>query len=478
MSSQRTSTVIFFLAFAALVVAIHLPYLTLPFFWDEMGQFIPAALDLYRDGAWVPHSTLPNVHPPGLMAALALVWRIFGFSIAATRLTMLAIASAGVLLAFLLSIRLSRGTHGAPAFAAVLFLIASPIFYTQAMLAQLDMPAMVLTTLALLLFLDTSYAASAAACVALVLVKETAISTPLVFAAWLWFRDKRRREALYFLAPALALGAWLVLLTRVTGHLLGNSEFTSFNVYDSLSPVHIALSLGRRIYYLFLGDGRFIGTLAIFVGWRLLRGREWTIAALAGVAQVAVVTVFGGAMLDRYILPVLPIVYAAMAAAASAYPASWRWTSHTVMLAALLLGWIWNPPYPFPFENNLAMTDFIRLQRDAAGFLESWAADKTIATAWPLSDELQRPEFGYVSRPLHVVPLAGFRLTELSNLERGQVGVLVVYSRDSPLDDFFRRHFDSHVPARSAEIRAGLGYVPVVRWRRGGQWIDIYVPAD
>ena len=109
------------------MVAIHLPYLRLPFFWDEMGQYIPASLDLYRDGAWVPHSTLPNVHPPGLMAALALVWQIFGFSIAVTRLTMLAIASAGVLLAFLLSIRLSRGAHGAPAFAAVLFLIASPI---------------------------------------------------------------------------------------------------------------------------------------------------------------------------------------------------------------------------------------------------------------------------------------------------------------------------------------------------------------
>jgi len=79
-----------------LEVAIHLPYLKLPFFWDELGQFIPAALDLYHDGAWVPHSTLPNVHPPGLAALLALVWRIFGFSILSTRLAMLVIASVGV----------------------------------------------------------------------------------------------------------------------------------------------------------------------------------------------------------------------------------------------------------------------------------------------------------------------------------------------------------------------------------------------
>ena len=50
---------------------MHLPLLTLPFHWDELGQFVPAALDLYRDGAWVPHSTLPNVHPPGVMLITA-----------------------------------------------------------------------------------------------------------------------------------------------------------------------------------------------------------------------------------------------------------------------------------------------------------------------------------------------------------------------------------------------------------------------
>jgi 4-amino-4-deoxy-L-arabinose transferase-like glycosyltransferase len=324
-SSKPAAALFFFLAFLALLIAIHLPYLQLPFFWDEVGQFIPAALDLYHDGEWVPHSTLPNVHPPGLMAVLALIWRVFGFSIAATRLTMLAIASVGLMFSFLLAIRLSRGAPGAPAFAAAMFLIAAPIFYTQAMLAQLDMPAMALTALALWLFLEERYAASAVACVASVLMKETTVTTPLVFAAWLWFREQRRSEAVYFLAPAVALGAWLVILNRMTGHVFGNGEFTNYNVIESLNPVHFVLSLGRRIYFLFIGNGHFIGALAIFVGWRMLRGKEWTIAALVSGAQVLLVTVLGGAMLDRYVLPVLPIVYAAMAVGASAYPASWRW---------------------------------------------------------------------------------------------------------------------------------------------------------
>src|SRR5258708_5516200 len=98
--------------------ALHAAYLRLPFHWDELGQFVPASLDLLRDGAWVPHSTMPNIHPPGLMALMALVWRIFGFSILSARVTMLTIASLGVFLSFLLAVRLGRGLAGAPALAA------------------------------------------------------------------------------------------------------------------------------------------------------------------------------------------------------------------------------------------------------------------------------------------------------------------------------------------------------------------------
>ncbi len=184
----------------------------MPFFWDEVGQFIPAALDLYREGRIVPHAELASIHPPGLSVFLASLWHVIGFSILKTRIGMLAIASLGVLFSFLLAIRLSRGTTGAPAFAAVLFLVATPLFYTQAMLAQLDMPVMVFTALALLLFLDGRLGLCATACIFAVLMKETAISTPIVFSAWLWFKEEKRREALCFLTPVLALATWIVLL--------------------------------------------------------------------------------------------------------------------------------------------------------------------------------------------------------------------------------------------------------------------------
>src|SRR4051794_4486624 len=94
---------VFFFVFAVPLLAVHLPLLGLPYFWDELGQFVPAALDLLRQGALIPHSAVPNVHPPGVEAFLALFYKVFGYSIPITRMAMLTMASAGLLILFLLA---------------------------------------------------------------------------------------------------------------------------------------------------------------------------------------------------------------------------------------------------------------------------------------------------------------------------------------------------------------------------------------
>ena len=126
-SGQEWQAFAFFLvAFAALVFASHAQFLSLPYFWDELGQFIPASLDLYQQGAWVPESTRPNVHPPGLMALLAGAWAATGGpSILVTRSVMLLLASALAMVTFMLAIELLPGLPGMPAFPAVVLLLGS-----------------------------------------------------------------------------------------------------------------------------------------------------------------------------------------------------------------------------------------------------------------------------------------------------------------------------------------------------------------
>ena len=68
--------ILFFAIFAAVVAISHAPFFDLPFFWDELGYFVPAALDLFHSGALVPRSVTPNAHPPGVLAYLVAVWAV------------------------------------------------------------------------------------------------------------------------------------------------------------------------------------------------------------------------------------------------------------------------------------------------------------------------------------------------------------------------------------------------------------------
>ncbi len=476
---------VFFALFALMVFVPHGPLLKVPYFWDEMGQFVPAALDIYQGGAWIPHSTVPNVHPPGVMAYLAGVWTLAGYSIASTRVAMLLVATGGVLAAFLLAIELCRNVRGSPAFMAVFLLGVSPLFFAQAMMAQLDMPAMALSCLVFLLFVQDRTRAAAVVCVGLVLVKETGLLAPLVCGAWLVY-EKRVREAAWFVLPLLALGGWLAVLAMRTGHLFGNVEFARYNLYYPLHPVRLALALGRRLYYLFWQDFHWIGTVAMVAGWKrgVFATRGWRIAWMMIWVHVLFLSVVGGAMLERYLLPVLPLVYAAMVAGMSIWRTPVRVVCEVGLLAGLIAGNFWNPPYPFPMDNNLAFTDFVELQQTAAEFVEHRYPGERVATVWPLTSALSRPEFGYVTHPVPVTSLEDFTAGSMDGAGwRRSARVLVFYPRTwepawswtkvGTVRDVLRR-FYNYEPELSGDELRRRGLQVVARWERRGWWIEVY----
>ena len=472
----------FYCFFLFVLVGSHLPVLGLPYFWDELGQFIPAALDILRDGAWVPTSTLPNVHPPGVMAYLAAVWAITGYSIEATRVAMLAMAALGVLGTFLLSIDLSKETRGYPALFAVGFLLLCPLFWAQSMMAQLDMPAMVLTIWGLRFFLRERFLVSALVCTALVLMKESSLAVPAVFGVWL-LGERRIRPALLFLLPLGAICAWLLVLRSATGHWLGNAEFTHYNVWFQLHTVRLPLTFLRRVFYLFVDNMHWIGTLVILRALPFFRNRAWGVVGAVAGLQVLVVSVLGGAALERYLLPVLPLFYIAAAAALTFLTPKWRKTAAAGLAAGLFIGIFYSSPLAYPFENNSAFVTFVRLQRHAAEVLQREYPDRTIWSAWPFPDALRRPEFGYVSRPLRHRGLDNFN-TETVMRHAGNIDVLVVYSRTwepewgvlriEAVRDLLTRYYFYQPQISGGEIEAHLNLTRVARWEERGQWIEIW----
>ncbi|MBM3812719.1 MAG: hypothetical protein FJW20_13915 [Acidimicrobiia bacterium] len=461
------------MAFACFAFLAHAPFLNLPFFWDELGYFVPAALDLLKQGRLVPVSTEANAHPPLVMIYLAAVWKLAGYSITATRVAMLTLASLSLLAIFMLAIELCKQVKGSPAFPAILFVMASPLIYTQSMMAQLDMPAMGLTAATLLLFLRANYRAAAAAATMLVLTKETGIAVPIAMA--LWLTKERNRAALWFLLPCAVLAGWFAIVWQATGHPFGSAKFTGYNLTYPLHPFRLGVSLAKKLYTLFVADFHWLGTAAIVAAWRGFTDRGWKVAAAIGAAQTLLVVALGGAQLERYLLPVLPLFYIAAATAWSQRGFLVKTAGVTVMSCGLLAGFWWNPPYPYPYENNLAMTTFVELHQAAAEFLERDYPRQKVVTAWPLSDALRRPEFGYVNRKRDIVELPDFQPSRFHGIENVQL--LVLYSRDwrrVPLLENWWADYFSYAPAISSEeCQRRYGLIPVARWEAHGQWIEI-----
>jgi hypothetical protein len=107
----------------------------------------------------------------------------------------------------------------------------------------------------------------------------------------------------------------------------------------------------------------------------------------------------------------------------------------------------------------------------------------TITSAWPFPDALRRPEFGYVSHGIAVRGIPDFNPETVLPL-KGQVEVLVVYSRTwEPkwgalrlgwIKQFLTDYYFYKPQITPEQIQKELGLLPVVRYERRGQWIEIY----
>ena len=157
----------------------------------------------------------------------------------------------------------------------------------------------------------------------------------------------------------------------------------------------------------------------------VFRSRSWRIAGMLLALHVLVVSALGGAVLERYLLPVLPIVYIAFAVSLIAVPRRAAGWILSVLLACLAVANFVNPPYPFPFENNLAFAAFVDLQENAAAAAS--VRSGTLATTFPMSDTFRRPEFGFVLQPRAIRRIESFRAADIAQLAAVPPGIMIVY---------------------------------------------------
>jgi hypothetical protein len=496
-----------FVGILILVLLLHLPLLRLPYIWDEAGYYVPAARDLYQSGSLIPFSTVSNAHPPLVMAWLAAAWKIAGFSPATTRGAMLVIAAFTLMGVFRLAVRVANREV---AIASTLCTAVYPVFFAQSSLAHLDMAAAGFTVWGLRSYLDCRRWATVAWFSLAALSKETAIVAPLALAGWLLLSrcihgrvqhlsDGRLAalDVIVLLAPGLPLCAWFAYHYAHTGHVFGNPEFFRYNVTATLHPLRIAIATGLRVWqltgYMSLWLLTITGALALSLPPlsdvqgerpRIPISTQFVFLILIGAYVLSMSTV-GGAALARYILPVLPLVIILWVSTLWRRVAYWRLVI-AIVCFAFISSWFVNPPYAFPFEDNLAYRDYILLHQGAENFIVQHRGDARVLTAWPASDELTRLYLGYVSTPIHVVRIEDFSLEQVLSAAdaRGSFDLALVFSTkyepahpllqrwrvwDSIKTKFFGFHRDLP-PQAAAQILVGD---VIYSASRNGQWIAV-----
>jgi hypothetical protein len=211
---------------------------------------------------------------------------------------------------------------------------------------------------------------------------------------------------------------------------------------------------------------------------------HWLAGGLIAV-YVVMLSIVGGAVLPRYLLPVFPAFFAVSVGLIWRLPKAAARGVCGVAASCFVAAWFINPSYPFAFENNIAYADFIRLHRDAARYLESRPSGERILTAWPATDEVSRPILGYVASPLRAVPVEGFAQKDFDKIAPESFDILYLYSRKwEPPDNWLQkfpallraqRQYFGYAPQIADEIliqRYGLGLER--KFERRGQWVRIY----
>jgi 4-amino-4-deoxy-L-arabinose transferase-like glycosyltransferase len=504
-----------FSSLAAFVVfgLLHYPLLRLPYYWDEAGYYIPAAMDFFRSGHLVPSSTLPTGHTPLVIIYLALAWRAFGLSPLVTRAAMIVVATGTLAGVYALGRRVANREIRCW---SVLLLALSPLFFAQSVLAHLDLAAGLFTLLALLALLGGHPWRFALATTCAVLSKETAVI--LLPVAWIfsWWQHRRATASLArtwwaaYLAPLVVLVVWVGFYHHATGFWTGNREYLRYNLYSTLNPVRVLLTLLRRLYQTFVGGFNWLLTAGALAGFCWVRRNRMGAAVEASeeslqnrpgpnilrrflflggwltAAYLVMLSLVGGAVLARYLLPVFPPL------ALIAVILIWRLprpAARSVMVLAVgcfVWAWFLNPPYPFPFEDNLAYADFIRLHEQAAQLLEAQSGNRRILTAWPASDELARPVLGYVRQPLNVVAVEGFSRHEFQSVPPESFDCLYLYSRRwEPANNWLssfpwlqrlqERYFQYEPQIPENELAAKYHLRLLASFERRGQWVRVYV---
>jgi 4-amino-4-deoxy-L-arabinose transferase-like glycosyltransferase len=356
-------------------------------------------------------------------------------------------------------------------------------------------------------------------------------------------RTRLWREAAWLASCVLPLAGWYAFHYFKTGFLFGNPEFLRYNAQANLSVPRFLAALEHRVLHLtahmnlFVPVGLAIAallftprpiakschpertlTLSLAKGKgeskdlllflssifsRFIQSNQIAIDSTSSqpipplapsvlrriflllLVNAVLFSVLGGALLTRYLLPMYPLIL--LVAVTTFYRRVPYWQALAGFSAAVfILGIFINPPYGFAPEDNLTYARVIRLHQAGIRQLDARFPGATVLSAWPVSDELSRPELGYLSQPYAVYLVQDFTAAGIARAaeEPEKFSTALVFStKYDPHSSFFtlgarsraddKRYFGLHHDLPPEEIARQLHGDLVWQQQDHGQWIAL-----
>jgi len=366
-------------------------------------------------------------HPPLFFIALASSWKIFGRSLLTSHVFTLIFGAQGLTFLFKLTKKIFGCKEAAT---ASLLLLSNQLFFAQVGITYISIPLTCLAILTVYTYLNNRNWLFVASATAMLLVKETSIIILLAIIMYDFINsmlDKKKlflalKRTLFLSLPVIPLVLWYLYHWRMSGWLVNTKLIVNKTRF-------LGLFLDNSIRYLFFDSSfenvnkvNWIIFLAIsmFIFIQIAKRKSLRSEMLFLTIIFLNIGFFSYTDdLPRYFLVMYPFFFVL---GARAFVFLSEKSQHKKILLPLMVtaviflsvmnysghrstdGW--------RLESNMEYLDFVKVSQLACQFLEDNYPGHKIIAIFPMDYALRTPWFGYVKKPLCIIPLDEFGLHE------------------------------------------------------------------
>ncbi|MFC1711972.1 ArnT family glycosyltransferase, partial [Patescibacteria group bacterium] len=404
----------YFLIFLTVLLIIKFPILNIPLYVDEMTHVVGVFRIINNN--FNPFVEWWSYHQPFVYEMLAVIYKIFGFSILITHLFNILWGSIGIFFTYKLGKMLFDNKVGI--FSALTFLFM-PLFFTEVGMFRLATPLIGLATAMFYFYFKGKRYVYIFIAILIGLTKEPAIVLILLFALFEFYKNYQKnkkvinnklvKNVIFYLIPLIPFLIWLILNKVFLGWFMWPTNMGFFSLQKPWVPATLDKILKNAI----LEDFRWIFFLVIAIGLlktnftkkvkHKLVSKEILFLTLTYFVMLVLFII--GPYYPRYLLFVLPgIIIAFSAAVFSVFKLLKKEyliiPFYVIIWSLFVLSWfsISEKPLKWHGETNLGYLSIIDVHKQAVNFTENNFDDYLIITHQPIDQIFRNPSHGYTKK--------------------------------------------------------------------------------